>query len=172
MGNTVGVFVFLVFALFTVFCAYLVVSSKNIVHSALFLALTFVGVAALYALLNADFLAAVQLLVYGGAVSILLVFGVMLTLRSGDAKNSSLDNRNALWGFVAALLTFVVIAWVIFTNAAWRAAAPPTATGSTIPDVSWLLLTKYLVPFEVAAILLLVAMVGAIILAKGVNDSK
>ncbi len=172
MGDVTSGLIFLVFALLTVFSAYLVVSSRNIVHSALFLALTFVGVAALYVLMNADFLAAVQLLVYGGAVAILIVFGVMLTLRSGNAHNSNLDSRNALAGAIVSLLTFATLGLVVFTTEPWRKTVDLTATGTTTGDISWLLLTKYVVPFEVAAVLLLVAMVGAIILAKGVNDSK
>lgn len=172
MGETVGGVIFLVFALLTVFSAYLVVSSKNIVHSALSLALTFVGVAILYVLLNADFLAAAQLLIYGGAVAIMIVFGVMLTMKSGSADNTNDDTRNWLVGFLSAALTFVVLFLVIFTTDSWRTTADAVAEGSTVNDISWLLLTKYVVPFEAAAILLLVAMVGAIILAKGVNDSK
>jgi len=171
MGEIAGGLIFLVFALLTVFSAYMVVSSRNIIHSALFLALTFVGVAVLYVLLDADFLAAVQLLVYGGAVAIMVVFGVMLTLRGGVEK-SSMDTRNALLGAVAALLTFAVFGLVIFTAVPWRAVADAAMVGSSVPDISWLLLTKYVVPFEAAAVLLLVAMIGAIILAKGVNDSK
>jgi len=172
MGDILSGLIFLVFALLTVFSAYLVVSSKNIVHSALSLALTFVGVAVLYVMLNADFLALAQLLIYGGAVAIMIVFGVMLTMKSGEADNTNEDTRTALWGGIAAFLTFVVMALVIFSTEAWRTTVDTVSGGSTIGDISWLLLTKYVVPFEVAAVLLLVAMVGAIILAKGVNDSK
>ena len=172
MGDVVGSLIFLIFALLTVFSAYMVVSSRNIVHSALFLALTFVGVAALYVLLDADFLAAAQLLVYGGAVAVMIVFGVMLTLRSGNAENSNPTSGNALFGGIAAFCTFVVFAVVLFSATPWRTAGETSGYQSTAGDVSWLLLTKYVVPFEGAAVLLLVAMVGAIILAKGVKDSK
>ncbi|HWJ02399.1 MAG TPA: NADH-quinone oxidoreductase subunit J [Verrucomicrobiae bacterium] len=171
MGDIAGGLIFLVFALLTVFSAYMVVSSRNIVHSALFLALTFVGVASLYVLLDADFLAAVQLLVYGGAVAIMVVFGVMLTLRSGEVDNSNPDTKHWLWGAIASVLTFLVFLLVVFTTKAWGVSAE-AAGGTTTGDISWLMLTKYVVPFEAAAILLLVAMIGAIILAKGVNDSK
>lgn len=171
MGNFSAI-IFLVFALFTVFSAYLVVSSRNIVHSALSLALTFLGVSVLYVLMNADFLAAVQLLVYGGAVSIMIVFGVMLTMRSGNAANSNPESRNAVGGIIAAFLTFIMLGLVVFTHSAWLVPATDAGPSTTIPDISWMLLTKYVVPFEVAAVLLLVAMIGAIILAKGVNDSK
>jgi NADH:ubiquinone oxidoreductase subunit 6 (subunit J) len=172
MGDIVGGLVFLVFALLTVFSAFMVVSSKNIIHSALFLALSFVGVASLYVLLDADFLAAVQILVYGGAVAIMVVFGVMLTLRAGKVQESNPDSRNAVFGAIAALLTFVTFALVLFSNENWRVLADQTGMPSTVGDISWLLLTKFMVPFEVAAVLLTIAMIGAIILAKGVEDSK
>jgi NADH:ubiquinone oxidoreductase subunit 6 (subunit J) len=172
MGDIVGGLVFLVFALLTVFSAFMVVSSKNIIHSALFLALSFVGVASLYVLLDADFLAAVQILVYGGAVAIMVVFGVMLTLRAGKVQESNPDSRNAVFGAIAALLTFVTFALVLFSNENWRVLADQSGMPSTVGDISWLLLTKFMVPFEVAAILLTIAMIGAIILAKGVEDSK
>jgi NADH:ubiquinone oxidoreductase subunit 6 (subunit J) len=172
MGDIVGGLVFLVFALLTVFSAFMVVSSKNIIHSALFLALSFVGVASLYVLLDADFLAAVQILVYGGAVAIMVVFGVMLTLRAGKVQESNPDSRNAVFGAIAALLTFVTFALVLFSNENWRVLADQSGMPSTVGDISWLLLTKFMVPFEVAAVLLTIAMIGAIILAKGVEDSK
>jgi NADH:ubiquinone oxidoreductase subunit 6 (subunit J) len=172
MGDIVGGLVFLVFALLTVFSAFMVVSSKNIIHSALFLALSFVGVASLYVLLDADFLAAVQILVYGGAVAIMVVFGVMLTLRAGKVQESNPDSRNAVFGAIAALLTFVTFALVLFSNENWRVLADQSEMPSTVGDISWLLLTKFMVPFEVAAVLLTIAMIGAIILAKGVEDSK
>ncbi|HZW81807.1 MAG TPA: NADH-quinone oxidoreductase subunit J [Candidatus Deferrimicrobium sp.] len=172
MGDIVGGLVFLVFALLTVFSAFMVVSSKNIIHSALFLALSFVGVASLYVLMDADFLAAVQILVYGGAVAIMVVFGVMLTLRAGKVQESNPDSRNAVFGAIAALLTFVTFALVLFSNENWRVLADQSGMPSTVGDISWLLLTKFMVPFEVAAVLLTIAMIGAIILAKGVEDSK
>ncbi|HEX3015538.1 MAG TPA: NADH-quinone oxidoreductase subunit J [Desulfobacteria bacterium] len=175
MGDFGSGLLFLVFALFTVFCAYMVVSSKHIVHSAIFLALTFVGVAVLYLMLNADFLAAVQVLVYGGAVSILIVFGIMLTLRSGpsrDVERSNENTRAGILGAIMALVTFIVMALVIFTNEGWRITGDSSVPANSVSEISWLLLSKYVIPFEVAAILLLVAMVGAIILAKGADDSK
>lgn len=172
MGNLTNLIVFFLFAFLTIFMGFLVVTSKNIVHSALALALTFVGVAALYVLMDADFLAAAQLLIYGGAVAILVVFGVMLTMKSGDVENTNESSRNWLPGGIVATLTFLVMAAVIASTSAWRVPFEKTEAVSTVQDISWLMLTKYVVPFEVAAVLLLVAMVGAIILAKGVNDSK
>ncbi len=148
-----------------------VVTSKNIVHSALYLVLTFLGIAVLYVLMNADYLAAVQLLIYTGAVAIMIVFAVMLTLR-GEIRESNPSNRHWLWGALVAASVFIVIALVIFGNKEWRVLATPWTSGGSAADLSLLLLTQYMVPFEVAAVLLTVALAGAVILAKGVKESK
>ena len=166
-----GTVVFFIFAILAIAAAWGVVTSKNIVHSALYLALSFSGVAVLYVLLNADFLAAVQLLVYTGAVSIMVVFAVMLTLR-GEVQESNMENRHWAWGAGVAVLMFIMIALVILTNADWRILATPWTSGGSAEDMSLLLLTKFMIPFEAAAVLLTVALVGAVILAKGVKESK
>ncbi len=163
--------VFFIFAILAVAAAWGVVTSQNIVHSALFLALTFVGVAALYVMLNAEFIAAVQILVYTGAVSIMVVFAVMLTLR-GDVGESSPENKKWGWGLFVAGLVFVMITAVILTNADWRILPGPWTIQNSTAALSNLLLTNYMIPFEAAAILLTVALVGAVILAKGVRENK
>lgn len=160
--------IFFIFAILTIAAAWGVVTSKNIVHSALYLALSFSGVAVLYVLMNADFLAAVQLLVYTGAISIMVVFAVMLTLR-GEVQKSSMETRKWGWGALVASLVFIVIALVILGNADWRVLPMPWTGGGTAADMSLLLLTQFMIPFEVAAVLLTVALAGAVILAKGVK---
>ncbi|MHB1651039.1 MAG: NADH-quinone oxidoreductase subunit J family protein [Desulfitobacteriaceae bacterium] len=163
--------VFFIFAILAVASAWGVVTSKNIVHSALFLALSFVGVAVLYVLLNAEFLAAVQILVYTGAVAIMVVFAVMLTLR-GDVKESNVENRKWGWGLLTAALVFIMVALVIRTNADWRILPGTWPIQNSAAELSTLLLTNYMIPFEAVAILLTVALVGAVILAKGVRENK
>lgn len=167
----VGTVVFFIFAIMAIAAAWGVVTSKNIVHSALYLALSFAGVAVLYVLLNADFLAAVQLLIYMGAVSIMVVFAVMLTLR-GEVSESNPETRSWVWGALVAASVFIVIALVVFGNVDWRVLATPWTSGGSAEDMSLLLLTKFMIPFEVAAVLLTVALAGAVILAKGVKESK
>lgn len=162
---------FFIFAIMAVAAAWGVVTSKNIVHSALFLALTFAGVAVLYVLMNADFLAAVQILIYMGAVNIMVIFAVMLTLR-GDVKESSAETKKWGWGTLAAALIFVVIALVILTNTGWRVLPTPWEASGTAADMATLMMSQYMVPFEAAAILLTLALVGAVILAKGARESK
>ncbi|EGW37905.1 NADH-quinone oxidoreductase subunit J [Desulfosporosinus sp. OT] len=167
----VGTVVFFIFAIMAIAAAWGVVTSKNIVHSALYLVLSFLGVAVLYVLMNADFLAAVQLLIYTGAVAIMIVFAVMLTLR-GEVSESNPENRHWGWGALVALLVFVVMALVILANPDWRILPAPWTGGGSAEDMSLLLLTKFMIPFEAAAVLLTVALAGAVILAKGVKESK
>lgn len=168
--STMATVVFFIFAIIAVAAAWGVVTSTNIVHSALFLALSFLGVAVLYVLLNAEFLAAAQILVYTGAVSILVIFAVMLTLR-GDVAVSNPNTNKWTWGVCVAGLLFALIALVILTNDAWRILPMPSTAGGTV-ELSGLLLSWYMVPFEVAAFLLTIALIGAVILAKGGKERK
>ncbi|WP_434511611.1 NADH-quinone oxidoreductase subunit J family protein [Desulfitobacterium sp. AusDCA] len=168
--STMATIVFFIFAIIAVASAWGVVTSKNIVHSALFLALSFTGVAVLYILLNAEFIAAAQILVYTGAISIMVIFAVMLTVR-GDVQESNTETNKWLWGTGVAGILFVLIALVILTNENWRVLPMPTDTGGTV-ELANLLLQWYMVPFEAAALLLTIALIGAVILAKGVKESK
>ena len=155
--------VFIILSLITLGAALAVVTSKNLFHSALFLILSFVGVASLYVLLEAPFLAAVQVLVYVGAIAILIVFAIMLTRR---LMAKDLVQRNAQWGWSAlgAVLLFLALG-LILLQVNWpvvEAAVPE----ETISILGRDLMGMYLVPFEVASVLLLVALVGSIIIAR------
>jgi NADH:ubiquinone oxidoreductase subunit 6 (subunit J) len=155
--------VFIILSLVTLGAALAVVTSKNLFHSALFLILSFVGVASLYVLLEAPFLAAVQVLVYVGAIAILIVFAIMLTRR---LMAEDLVQRNAQWGWSAlgAVLLFVALGVILFqVNWPVVEAAVPKETISALGQD---LMGRYLVPFEVASVLLLVALVGSIIIAR------
>ena len=155
--------VFLICSLVTLGAALAVVTSKNLFHSALFLVLSFVGVAGLYVLLEAPFLAAVQILIYVGAIAILIVFAIMLT-RQLMAKGQRYGNEQ--WWLVAivAFLLFVVLGFTV-TRVDWRIAnvAPPADTISLLGQD---LMGAYALPFEVASVLLLVALIGSIIIAR------
>jgi len=148
----------------------LVVTSQNPVHSVIFLVLDFLSVAGLYVVLGAQFVAAIQVLVYAGGIVVLYLFVVMLVNVKRPPEAFSAPGRHSRLGLAlagAVLLELVVIA-------AWSRVAPapaPTVTealpvaGNT-EQVGWLIYTSYLVPFEVASMLLLVAMIGAIVLAR------
>ena len=164
MGEMAYTLAFYFLAALTLAAAAGVIMGRNLVHSALLLALTFIGVAGLYVLLAADFLSAVQLLVYNGAVSVIIVIGVMLT-QTGDMKNSNPSNKMA---FGAALVTGLVMAFIVaaIMLTPWKISAVPApeVTASAIAEI---LLSDFAIAFETIAVLLLVAMVGAIILARG-----
>ena len=164
MGEMAYTLAFYFLAALTLAAAAGVIMGRNLVHSALLLALTFIAVAGLYVLLAADFLSAVQLLVYNGAVSVIIVIGVMLT-QTGDMKNSNPSNKMA---FGAALVTGVVMAFIVaaIMLTPWKISALP-APDMTAPAIAEILLSDFAIAFETVAVLLLVAMVGAIILARG-----
>jgi NAD(P)H-quinone oxidoreductase subunit 6 len=141
-----------------------VASGQNIVRSAFSLLATFLGVAGLYVLCAADLVAVIQVLVYVGGVLILLLFAVMLTSRIADVKVSNQSLRPA-WGLVAF---GAVAASLLFAAAHWpessSPASPATPTTAVIGDA---LLGPYVLPFEVASVVLLAALLGAVCLARG-----
>lgn len=143
-----------------------VVISRNLFHSALFLVLSFAGVTGYYVLLDAGFLAVVQLLIYIGAIAILIMFAVMLT-RGLMARRQSQGNQQWLVAALVAGLAFVVLA-VVMWQVDWPVASEQVLASPNV-SVSQLgqeLLGPYVIPFEVASVLLLVALIGAIILAR------
>ncbi len=145
------------------------VMNKNIFHSALYMLVTFIGVAAMYIMLQADFMAAVQILVYGGAITIFIVFGIMLT-QKGNMNQTNLFSKSAPLAAVVSL-GLIIVNGVMAVKTNWNVstAEPPGDTVSLIAD---LMLKKFVVPFEVTAILLLVALLGAVIIAKEVKKTS
>lgn len=148
----------------------LVVTSKNPVHSVVFLVLDFLCVAALYVTLGAEFVAAIQVLVYAGGIVVLYLFVVMLVNVKRLPETFSASGRHATLGLAlagAVLVEAVAIAvWSRLSPAAPASAAQTLPVTGNTEQVGWLLYTSYLVPFEVASMLLLVAMIGAIVLAR------
>ncbi|MEN6325355.1 MAG: NADH-quinone oxidoreductase subunit J [Syntrophomonas sp.] len=160
--------VFLLIAAITLVAAIGVVACKNIVHSALSLILTFLGVAALYFQLDAGFIGLVQILVYAGAISVLFVFAVMLVM-DREAEETNLANpRTRLIGAAVALFITAGLGWTVWSTR-WPQ-TPKQLPGDAVRNLAGLLLGDYAVAFEIAAILLLIAVVGAIILAKGAEE--
>jgi NADH-quinone oxidoreductase subunit J len=167
MGEAIA---FYTLAAFILGFAVLVVSTKDTVHSVLFLVLDFLFVASLYVLLAAPFLAVIQVLVYAGGIVVLYLFVVMLVNLKRPAEAHQDPHRRSRLGFglSAAVLLELVVIGVYQTVGPVTAAVPAPAmpvTGNT-EQVGWLLYTSYLIPFEIASMLLLVAMIGAIVLAK------
>lgn len=154
--------VFLGLAALTLGSAGIVAFSKNIIHSALALLGTFLGIAGLYVTLSADFLAATQVLVYVGGTLTLILFAVMLTSRIEDMKVS---NPQAGLGAAFGLVTVVLLVLgKVATQTPW-----PGETKAAIPSTAKLghaFLGEYLLPFELGSIVLLAAMIGSVVLAR------
>jgi NADH-quinone oxidoreductase subunit J len=150
--------------------AVLVVTTRNTVHAVLYLVLNFLAVAALYVLLTAQFLAVIQVLVYAGGIVVLYLFVVMLVNLKRPPEDHSAPQRQSWLGFGLSGLVLVELGAIIAYGAV-APAGPANAQNSdlamnNVERIGMLLYTDYLIPFEVASMLLLVAMVGAIILAK------
>jgi NADH-quinone oxidoreductase subunit J len=156
--------VFYVFAFITVASAFVVVFTRNIIYAAFSLLFTFFGVAGLYALLHADFLAVTQILIYVGGILVLLLFGVMLTNKvvSVDLKTGTLQTVPAL---VIVAIVAGSLAGLFYST--WKNVAAPAAEQvSMTRTLGEMLMTGYLLPFEVASVILLVALIGAATTAR------
>jgi NADH-quinone oxidoreductase subunit J len=162
--------VFYALAAFILGFGVLVVTARNTVHCVLFLVANFLCVAVVYVLLAAEFLAVIQILVYAGGIVVLYLFVVMLvSLRFGP--DAQLDTRRqSRLGFIVAALMLAEISAILVYSAARPASAvasaPAPVPGGNTEIIGMLLYTDYLVPFELTSMLLLVAMIGAILLAK------
>jgi NADH-quinone oxidoreductase subunit J len=145
----------------TLGAALMVVIVRNLFHAVLSLILSFVGVAGLYITLSADFVAVAQVLIYAGAISVLILFAMMLTPRAARDNAETFLQGPAL---ILAGLTAATIAGVAAATD-WSEASrgPFTETAQAIGEA---LLNRYVLPFEIASVLLLVAMVGAIVLVQ------
>ena len=162
----IGAFAFYLFATLVIASGVMTILSRNPVHSVLWLILAFFNAAGLMLLAGAEFIALLLVIVYVGAVAVLFLFVVMMlnidfaTLRSGFT-------RNLPFGVIVAL---VLLAEMVLAVSAWRAgpgisgAAPPDTAQPNIVALGELLYSRYLFPFEIAGLVLLVAMVGAIVL--------
>jgi len=153
---------FFALAVLSVVAALVVVFGKNIVHAALALVLTFCSVAGIYVLLDAEFLAAVQILLYVGGITILILFAIMLTSRIAGGGVRILNEQVGVSLFVVGGLLLLIVS--VLWNTPFVGSAPPPV--QTTPYIGRLLITTYLLPFEVASILLLAALIGALILAR------
>ena len=159
--------IFLLVALFTLGSALKVVTTGNLVHAALWLVSTLFGVAVVYALLNANFIAVVQVVVYIGAIAILFIFAVMLTRKdmrdTGPQLNKSWWTGALVAAFAFAGLVVLLSGWGGFMNTA--AELPAGFDGIGLLGEALVSPEAYVLPFEVASVLLLAALVGAVYVA-------
>lgn len=163
---------FLLFAVGMIASSLMVITVRNVVHSALFLLLSFFFVAALYVMLDAEFLAAIQVLLYAGAIMMLYIFVIMLINVREQMGVRQWSRQRALGILIGALLAaefLVILLKGVFESPPARmaaAGAKPAAKMGNTEAFGSVLYTQFLFPFEVAGLLLLAAMIGAIVLAK------
>ncbi len=159
--------IFLYFAAVILASAVLMITRRNPIHSVLFMLLLFFHIAGVFVLLNAEFLAAVQLIVYAGAILILYLFVVML-LSVDKEVHAARGNRFWPWMSAFGVLIAGEIALLI-SRSTFPAEAGQTTmqlAGSGVKELGVLLYQKYLIPFEAASVILLVGLIGAVMLAK------
>jgi len=157
-------FVFWILAVMMIISAFMVVSLKNIFHCALFLVFCLFSVAGIYIMLHAEFLAAAQVLIYVGAVAILMIFAIMLTSNLASKKIHQV-NENALVSFFISLIFFISVCMLMYNTRVWRYAVD-SLPENNVMAIGKALMTEYMLPFEVVSILMLAAMIGAIVLAR------
>jgi NADH-quinone oxidoreductase subunit J len=165
---TAAAVVFYAFATVTVVSAAVVVLARSLIYNAFALLFTFFGVAGLYVLLGADFLAATQLLVYVGGILVLLLFGVMLTHKIYDLELQS-EVIQFLPGAIIALGLFLVLSAAALRTD-W-AIGPGRAPAPTTEEIGRLFMGRFLLPFEAASVLLLVALMGAAMIVRRRKDA-
>jgi len=164
-------FVFIAVSGLTIVTAILVVTMRNLFHAALAMMASFLGVAGIYITLEAGFLAAAQLLIYIGAISILIIFAIMLTRRMMQAQDTPFNSQMGA-GLVTAVLTFLLLAFVI--TRLWRNEIfdsrpdiPPAIMDQVVVQLGadFVSANAYVIPFLVASMLLLAALIGSIYVA-------
>lgn len=159
---------FAVFGLLGAVSAVLVITQKNPVYSALFLIVNFGALAGLYLLLNAQFIAVTQVIVYAGAIMVLFLFVIMLLKPEHEGKLLSMKPAMKIFAYVIAVVVFFQLAYMIFVASPDMANKDVAASvkAGTIEQIGLELYTNYVLPFEAAGFLLLAATIGALVLAK------
>ncbi len=158
---------FYIFSALTIGTAIVVVFEKNIVRSAFALFFTLFGVAGLFVLLGADFLAGLQILLYAGGILVLILFGVMMTHKIVDIDIKT-GRIQILPSIIAGIIIFIFL-FIIITKMPWKIVSNSYYYHTTKP-LGKLLLSTYILPFEIASVALLAALIGAIYLAR--RDKK
>lgn len=159
--------IFILTAAATLGSALMVVTTRNLVHAALWLIASLFGIAVFYVLLNAAFLAVAQVVIYIGAIAILMIFAIMLTRRVVQDAGTQV-NPNWPWALLIAVVIFGGLAWVLRLWAGFGAVPQPMNPAfDPLSDLGQALVSPnaYVLPFELASVLLLAALIGAIIIA-------
>jgi NADH-quinone oxidoreductase subunit J len=155
---------FWVLAIGMSFSALRVVTTRNVVHAALYLVGTLLAAAALFVLLLAEFVGWVQVLVYVGAIVVLMLFGLMLT--RAPIGRGSFDNGQRLVAAITAGIVFGVTSWILIDAFEGEKVDLVRETGTKTADIGEVIFSSYVLPFEVVSVLLLAALVGAVVIAR------
>jgi NADH-quinone oxidoreductase subunit J len=161
------IFIFYTLSSIAIVSALLAVRLKNLIHAGLSLLVFFSSLAGLYLTLFAEFIAAVQILIYVGAVGVLVLFAIMLTRNVTGDSGERILSRGWIWGVVAALATF---AWILTSIKGAGFELNRTEWIPKVADIGKVLMEKYLVSLEVIALLLTAALIGAVVIA--IEDVK
>ena len=157
---------FWIFAVVGMGCGFLVVWHRNPMNSAIYLVITMLCLAGLYVLLMGGFVATIQILIYAGAVMVLMLFVIMML----NLRSDTLEREGSRWAWVLAGGVGVVLVFRIAGLFSVGEETPPASEDfGTIEEVGASLFSAYLLPFELAAVLLVIAVIGAVILAKGTS---
>jgi NADH-quinone oxidoreductase subunit J len=158
---------FCIVAFITLLCALMVVTARNLVHSALWLVAALFGVAVVFGILQAGFLAVVQVVIYIGAIAVLMIFAIMLTRRIAQ-ESTPRFNENWGWAVAVALVVFGALAWLLARQPVVGTPLLPLDTRVdplTLLGAALVSPNGYVLPFELASVLLLAALIGAIVVA-------
>jgi NADH-quinone oxidoreductase subunit J len=161
---------FAIIAALTIASAVAAMTLRNLVHCALALILTFAGLAVLYLQLDAQFVGFAQILVYAGAVAILIVFAILLT-RSGDEAPAAIFSSTWAVGVCVAAVVFAVLAVMICSSRALTTELPP-APQATVRQIGDRLMSQYILPLEVVGLLLTAALIGAVLIALREKEER
>jgi NADH-quinone oxidoreductase subunit J len=154
---------FLILAIVTMIAACAAMTLRGLVHCALALAVAFAGIGTLYLSLGAQFLGLAQLLVYVGAIAVLIVFVILLT-RGGESDASPLIPTGLpVTGIVVATTILALLAWAVFHSFAMHSLGPPAS--ATVRELGTVLMAEYVLPLEVIGLMLTAALIGAVVVA-------
>jgi NADH-quinone oxidoreductase subunit J len=156
---------FFAFAALAVLGAVSLILQRHPIHSALSLIVVMVSLAVLYLLLGAEFIAAVQIIVYAGAIMVLFVFVIML-LNAGEEERTSFSRLARYVGIPVGILLTLQLAYTVARAASEQAGRAPAVGASSTRELSLLLFREYVLPFELTSVLILVAILGAVVLAR------
>ncbi len=161
-------FLFYAMAFAVVFSGLMMVTNKNLVHSAVYMVFSFLGIAGIYASMHLSFFAVVQILVYVGAITTLLIFGIMLTRHPNDEMEETNGFSKNIFGAGIVAVGIAVVMSIVIRSL--KFIEPMDLPSTYIQDIGVGLFGVYVLPVEMVAILLLVGMLGAVMIGKEADD--